>query len=123
MELLMKDKTYQIIGACYEVHKNLGCGFLEAVYQEALVMELIDRNVPVEREKILRINYKGKFLEKKYVADFVCFESVIVELKALGSITSQHEAQLINYLKATGIKIGLLVNFGESSLKYKRFVL
>ena len=111
------------MGACFEVHKNLGCGFLEPVYQEALAVEMAEMNIPFVREKNLRISYKKKQLEKFYVADFICYDSVILELKALSAITSQHEAQVINYLKATGINLGLLINFGEPSLKYKRLLL
>ncbi len=104
------------------VHKTLGCGFLEPVYQEALSIEFKRQNIPYEKEKILTIFYKGIELEKKYIADFVCFGKIIVELKALSSLTSEHEAQILNYLKATGLKLGLLVNFGEKSLKYKRMI-
>ena len=123
MELLLKEKTYQIIGACYEVHKQLGNGFLEAVYSEAFTIEFKERKIPYEKEKTIKIQYKNVFLDKRYVADLICYGKIIVELKALTALTSQHEAQLINYLKATGIKVGLLVNFGEGSLKYTRFVL
>jgi len=122
-EFVFKDETFAIIGACYEVHSTLGVGFLEAVYAEALSLEFREKNIPFEKEKELRITYKDKILEKKYIADFVCYSSVVIELKALSTLTSQHESQLINYLKATGIRVGLLINFGESSLKYKRLVL
>ena len=123
MELLFKEETYQIIGACYEVHKHLGNGFLEAVYTEALAIEFNARKIPYEKEKIIKIQYKNEPLEKRYIADMICFGQIIVELKALMALSSQNEAQLINYLKATGLKVGLLVNFGERSLKYKRLVL
>lgn len=122
IDFLYKDETFRIIGALMEVHRTLGCGFLESVYQEAVAMEFEMQNIPFEAEKILRIDYKGIELKKFYVADFVCFDKIIVELKALSSLTSDHEAQTLNYLKATGLKVGLLVNFGEKSLKYKRFV-
>lgn len=105
------------------MHKHLGCGFLEAVYQEALALEFEQRRIPYEKEKILEIYYKEHLMEKKYVADFICYSLIIIELKALSSITTQHESQLINYLKATGLKVGILVNFGEQSLKYKRLAL
>ena len=105
------------------MHKHLGCGFLEAVYKEALLIEYLGRDIPFEQEKILDIYYKGRLLKKKFVADFICYSNVIIELKALGSLTSDHDAQVLNYLKATGIKLGILVNFGETSLKYKRLVL
>ena len=120
--LIHKEESYQIIGACMEVHKTLGCGFLEPVYQEALSIEFQKQNIPFEKEKILSIIYKDIELEKKYIADFVCFSKIIVELKALSALTSEHESQVINYLKATGFKLSILVNFGEESLKYKRIV-
>jgi len=123
MGIIQKEECFKIIGACFEVHNELGCGFLEAVYQEALAWELEERKIPFEQEKILDIYHKGKLLKKKYVADFVCYSNIIIELKALGSLTSDHDAQVLNYLKATGIKLGILVNFGETSLKYKRLVL
>jgi len=116
-------ESYEIIGACFEVHKTLGCGFLEAVYQEALEIEFKMRGIPCEREKELSINYKGEKLEKKYNADFVCFEEIIVELKACSEIADDHMSQTLNYLNATHFRLGLLVNFGERSLKYKRVVL
>ena len=122
MDLILKDEAYQIIGACMEVHKELGCGFLEAVYQEALEEEFISQGIPFIREIELPIFYKEKKLNKHYNADFLCFNKVIVELKALTELTSQHESQVINYLKATGMELGILVNFGQSSLQYKRFV-
>ena len=105
------------------MNKTLGCGFLEPVYQEALSIEFKKQHIPFEKEKVLSIVYKDIELEKKYVADFVCYGKIIVEVKALSALISDHEAQLLNYLKATGYKLGLLVNFGEKSLKYKRMVL
>jgi len=120
--LIYKEESYQIIGACMEVHKTLGCGFLEPVYQEALSIEFQKQNIPFEKEKILSIIYKDIELEKKYIADFVCFSKIIIELKALSALTSEHESQVINSLKATGFKLSILVNFGEESLKYKRIV-
>lgn len=116
-------RTYAIIGACMEVHRELGHGFLEAVYQEALAQELAMRKVPARRELPFDIRYKGVVLDCKYQPDFVCFDEVIVELKALDRLTGIEEAQIINYLKATGFEVGLLVNFGAPSLEYKRFVL
>ena len=119
-DYILADETYKIIGACMEVHKILGNGFLEAVYQEALEQEFILQNIPYVREKKISISYKNKDLNKHYFADFVCYDQIVVELKALSTLNSDHEAQILNYLKATQNKIGLLVNFGEASLKYKR---
>jgi len=122
-ELIYKDECYKIVGACMEVHKTLGCGFLEAVYQEALAIELAKRNIPFEQQKRIQIEYKDITLRKEYFADFICYGKIIIELKALPDLCGEHEAQVINYLKATGNKLGVLVNFGRSSLQYKRLVL
>lgn len=105
-----------------EVHKELGCGFLEPVYQEALEKELANQNIPFQREVELKIYFKGEKLSKFYKADFICFDKIIMELKALSEITSQHEAQVLNYLKATNHQLGLIVNFGKPSLQYKRII-
>ncbi len=122
-DYLYKKETYNIIGAMMEVHNVLGCGFLEAVYQEALAIEFELRNIPFEREKKLNVYYKHIQLQKYYEADFYCYDSIVVEIKALSELTSTHEALLLNYLKATDARIGLLANFGEPSLKYKRRIL
>lgn len=116
-------QTYAIIGAAMEVHRVLGHGFLEAVYQEALAMEFMERGIPFEQEKVLQITYKGKPLKTAYRADFICYGDVVVETKATGGLTGSDEGQLLNYLKATEMKRGLLLNFGCSSLQKKRMVL
>jgi GxxExxY protein len=115
-------ETYAIIGTAMEVHRQLGHGFLEAVYQEALAIEMAARKIPFQREVPFPVEYKGQRLACSYRADFVCFESVVVELKAINQLTGADEAQLINELKATGLHRGLLLNFGAPSLEYKRLV-
>ena len=121
-DLILKDESYQIIGACMEVHNTLGGGFLEGVCQEALAYEFENRGILFEREQEISISYKDKLLNKKFIADFVCFGQIIVELKALSDLTNDHLSQVINYLKATNLRVGLLINFGKSSLQYKRIV-
>jgi GxxExxY protein len=116
-------RTFEIIGAAMEVHRQLGCGFLEAVYQEAFALELKNRDIPHIREEQFPVTYKGCRLKSEYRPDFVCFSAVIVELKALGRLSSLEESQLINYLKVTGYHTGLLLNFGARSLQQRRFVL
>lgn len=118
--LLYKDESYKIIGACMEVHKTLGAGFLESVYQEALALEFDRQNIPYTKEEKIEIYYKDHILKQYYIADFICFNTIIVELKAVSTLEGVHTAQVINYLKATDLQLGLLVNFGEKSLKYKR---
>ncbi len=117
------QKTYSIIGAAMEVHKELGSGFLEAVYQEALEKEFTYQEIPYQSQPPVRIEYKGKPLKKKYEPDFICFDEVIVEIKAMDKLSGVEHAQIINYLKATSFKVGLLINFGNKSLEHKRFCL
>lgn len=122
--LLMKDETYAVVGAAMEVYNVLGPGFLEAIYQEALELELRDRGIPLEAQKPLTITYKGRPLQKQYVADLVCYRCLIAELKAMEKLTTKEEAQLLNYMHATGIRVGLLLNFGHpKDLDWKRMVL
>lgn len=115
-------RTYAIIGAAMAVHQQLGCGFLEPVYQEALALELGRRNVAFRQEVELPMYYKGERLTTVYRVDFICDDAVLVELKALGKLTGREEAQVINYLKASGLPVGLLLNFGTQSLQHRRFV-
>jgi GxxExxY protein len=115
------QQTYQIIGAAMEVHRSLGCGFLEAPYREALELEFEDRGIDYRCEVKFPIGYKGRLLKRFYRADFVCYERVIVEAKAIRRITNLEEAQ-INYLKASGLHKALLLNFGNTSLEYRRFL-
>ena len=122
IKLVYKEESYKIIGACLEVHNELGPGFLEPVYQEALEVELTNQNIPFLREVPLPIKYKESVLNKSYIADFILFEKIILELKALDTLSTVHESQVLNYLKATGFKLGLLVNFGQPKLQYKRLV-
>jgi len=116
------ERTFKIIGVAMEVHRELGPGFLEAVYQEAMERELTDQGIPFRAQPAIQVLYKGRPLTKKYEPDFVCYEEVIVEIKALEKTWRVEQAQLINYLKATVLPIGLLLNFGAPSLQCKRFV-
>ena len=116
------QRTYKVIGAAMEVHKELGCGFQEAVYHEALEKEFGTQNIPFTSQPVVKLSYKGKALRKTYQPDFVCFSEVLIEIKALSYMSGAEEAQILNYLKATGLEIGLLLNFGGKSLEYKRFI-
>ena len=122
MSLIYKNEVYDIIGACFDVYKELSCGLSESIYQEALEIEFNLRGIPFEREKELVVYYKGRKLRKKYVADFVCYDDIIVELKALDNVTSKEVSQLLNYLHITKYPLGLLVNFGhDDNLEWKRY--
>lgn len=116
-------ETYEVIGAAYKVHRELGHGFLEAVYQDALEVELLKQAIPYQRELKLDIYYSGEKLNSFYKADFICYGTFLVELKALTKLSGAEESQVLNYLKATGLKKALLINFGSSSIQIKRFVL
>lgn len=122
-ELILKDEVYAVVGAAIEVHRELGPGFLEGVYQEAMQIELSARGVPFEAERPISVGYRGRLLSQNYFADLVCFDQIIVELKALNRLSGTEQAQVLNYLKATGFKVGLLINFGShGKLEWKRFV-
>ncbi len=124
MELIYKDEVYAIMGAAMEVHRELGSGFLESVYQEAFELELSFRKIPYESQKSILINYKDVILRKDFIADLICFGKILVELKAQDFLSGKEEAQVLNYLKATKIKLGLVINFGSSpKLEWKRLVL
>jgi GxxExxY protein len=124
MELIYKDEVYAIMGAAMDIQRELGSGFLESVYQEALEIELTRRQIPFESQKSIKITYKGESLEKEFIADLICFGKIIIELKAQESLSGKEEAQVLNYLKATGIKVGVVINFGSHpKLEWKRLVL
>ncbi len=123
-ELVLKEEVYQVVGAALEVYWRLGRGFLEPIYQEAFQIELGRRGLPFEPQKELTIVYKGHPLEKKYVADMICFNQIIVELKALDRLTGVEETQLLNYMRMTRMGVGLLINFGSRvRLEWKRYVI
>lgn len=122
-ELVYKEEGFQIIGACMEVHNEKGAGFLESVYQECLAIEFDLRKVPFAEQLPLPIDYKGVPLKSKYVPDFICYDKIVVEIKATGRLTDPHRAQLLNYLRATNMKLGILVNFSSyPKLEYQRIV-
>ena len=112
-KLLYEQETYAIRGACFEVYKEMGPGFLEAVYQECLAKEFHRQNIPFIAQQQLSLQYKGESLDQTYAPDFSCYDKIIVEIKGIRQIAPEHKAQLLNYLKATGLKLGLLVNFGH----------
>jgi len=123
MGIVFKEESYAIMGACFEVYKEKGCGFLEAVYQECLEMEFRSQDIPFEGQPCLHLTYKGMSLKDTYEPDFICFDKIIVEIKAVSELTDIHRAQVHNYLKATGYNLGLLVNFGHyPKLEYERIV-
>lgn len=123
MEIVYKEESYRIVGACFEVYKEMGCGFLEAVYQECLEMEFLAQEIPFKPQVELMLSYKGRPLKQKYVPDFICFDKIILEIKAVTELADLHRAQIQNYLKATGYKLGLLANFGHyPKLEYERIV-
>ena len=121
-DIIFKEESYQIIGACMEVHSQLGMGLKEAVYKDALELEFKNKNLNYIREKMFCIEYKGIILNHKYFADFVILDSIILEVKASSFIVNNFVAQTINYLKASGLKLGIIANFGEKSFIYKRII-
>jgi len=122
-EILFKEESYRIIGACFEVYKEKGCGFLEAVYQECLAIEFAEQGIPFVEQPKLQLSYKGRELKQAYQPDFICFGEIIIELKAVKTLADEHRAQTINYLKATGKQLGILVNFGHHpKIQSERFV-
>ena len=123
MQHYRENETYKIIGICMEVHRNLGPGLLEVIYKDALEVEFKENNIPFEREKEYSIEYKGKILPHKFYADFVINEDIILEVKAIKEFSSEHIAQILNYIKLSNSEVGLLVNFQTKSLQYKRYVI
>ncbi len=121
-KLIYKEEFYKIIGICMEVHRQLGRGFLEIIYKDALEYEFRKNNIPFEREKGYEIPYKEIILQHKYYVDFVVFDKIILEVKAVNGIIDEFIKQTLNYLSASNNKLGIIVNFGEDSLKYKRLV-
>lgn len=123
MDIIFKEESYRIIGACFEVYKEKGCGFLEAVYQECLEIEFGLQDIPFVSQTELSICYKSRPLKQTYKPDFICFGLIVVEIKAVSQLTDEHRAQVHNYLKASGYKLGLLVNFGHyPKVEYERIV-
>lgn len=121
-DIIYKKESYEIIGICMEVHRVLGMGFNEIVYKDALVIEFLNRKIPYVREKPYKIEYKGVILPHKYFADFVLYDSIILEVKSSAMIMDKYIAQTLNYIKAADIRLGIVANFGEKSFNYKRVV-
>ena len=122
-EIIYKDECYAIIGACFELHNELGSGFAEPIYQEALEVELKLQGIPFRSQDELEVHYKGHLLDAKYKPDFICYEKIIVEIKSLNDIADRHRSQVHNYLKITGFRLGILVNFSAyPRLQYERIV-
>lgn len=122
-DVIYKEEAYKIIGICMEVHNQLGKGFNEVVYADALEIEFIDNNIDYSREKKYAINYKGNILPHKYKADFIFEDKIVLEIKAIHCLALTYTKQTLNYLAVSKLKLGLLINFGEDSLKYKRIIL
>src|SRR5262245_50070906 len=123
MEIIYPDESYRIVGACFEVYNELGCGFLEAVYQESLTLEMETCGIPFRPKEDLQLRYKQRLLKQSYQPDFICFDRIILEIKAVSGLTDEHRAQVHNYLKATGFRLGILANFGHyPKLQHERIV-
>ncbi|HEY5909203.1 MAG TPA: GxxExxY protein [Verrucomicrobiae bacterium] len=123
-KLILEQETHRILGACFEVYKEKGCGFVEPVYQECLELELARQSIEFLAQQEMGLSYKGVPLRQTYRADFICFGKVIVEIKAVSALTDEHRAQLMNYLRATGLKVGLLINFSHyPGVEHERFVI
>ena len=123
-ELIHRDETYEILGACFEVYREKGCGFLEGVFQQCLELEFGIRGIPFSAQVPMQLDYKGHTLRQSYIADFICYGKIIVELKSVSKLVDEHRAQMQNYLHATGLRVGLLVNFGHfPKVEHERFVL
>jgi GxxExxY protein len=123
-ELIYKEESYKIMGACFEIYNEMASGFLEPVYQECLEIELSDRGIPFIPQRELLIRYKGRPLKQTYKPDFVCYDKVIIELKSVAQLADKHRAQVFHYLKATGMRLGLLINFGSyPKVESKRILL
>ena len=122
-DLLLKDECYRVMGACFEVYKDKGCGFVEPVYQECLEIELEIQTILFRAQQQLPLHYKGRPLKQIYIPDFICFDQIILEIKAVSKLCDEHRAQVHNYLKATGYRLGLLVNFGHHpQVEWERIV-
>jgi GxxExxY protein len=121
-EKQLNQETYKVIGACMNVHNEIGSGLLEAIYQEALEEEFNLSNINYLKEEILKVYYKGKLLNKRYQVDFLCFDEIIIELKAVSALNVSHQSQLINYLNISKKQVGLLINFGAQKLEFQRLV-
>jgi GxxExxY protein len=124
MSILYQEESCEIMGACFEVYREQGCGFLEAVYQECLEIEFLNRMISFQAHPAIALSYKGRLLKSKYTPDFICYDKIIVELKAVSCLSNEHRAQVQNYLRGAGLKLGLLVNFGHyPKLRCERIVL
>ena len=123
-KFIFSNETYSILGACFNVYKQLGCGFLECVYQEALEIEFAFQKISFESQKELKIKYRGKILKQTYKPDFICYNKIILEIKSVSNIADEHRAQLLNYLHASRFELGLIVNFGHfPKLEHERLII